>query len=224
MNIIKLSQIAGIAALTVSGFSQAVLGPIPIYLNTEYRTESPAIGSIGSTLSFNAEDIKATGANTFLEFLSTVPSVGLVDTAGNVPAIFIRGNEARHTLVLVDGVNIHDISSTDAAVGYGLSTIAINDIEKVDIVKGSGSVLYGSSAIAGVINIISKKGVNTQNALLSTKFGTNNSRTYALSANGGSKDGFIRFTHNQYTTDGIDARIATSGETGEKDSIENRAT
>jgi len=222
MQIRQLSLVAAISALTFTTTTNAVLGPIPIYLNTEYRTPNPVIGSIASTLSFSSDDIKSTGANTFLDFLSSIPSVGLVNPTGNVPAIFIRGNEARHTLILVDGVNIHDASSTDAAAGYGLTTITLNDIEKVDIIKGSGSVLYGASAVAGVINIATKKGADGNKAIMSAKFGTSNAKTYTLSASSGNKDGFVRLTHNQYTNDGINAQ--TGDTTNEKDSVDNIAT
>jgi vitamin B12 transporter len=222
MKFTQLCVATAVSALTFSTASNAVLGPIPIYLNTEYRTESPVIGSIASTLSFNADDIKATGANSFLDFLSTVPSVGLVNPQGNVPALFLRGNEARHTLVLVDGVSVNDISSPDAAVGYGLKVIPLNDIEKIEIIKGSGSVLYGASAIGGVISITTKKGANGTRAIVSAKFGTHNSKTYNLSASGGDKNGYIRLTHNQHATDGINAK--TTDITNEKDKISDQAT
>ncbi len=222
MKFTQLCVATAVSALTFSTASNAVLGPIPIYLNTEYRTESPVIGSIASTLSFNADDIKATGANSFLDFLSTVPSVGLVNPQGNIPAIFLRGNEARHTLVLVDGVSVNDISSPDAAVGYGLKVIPLNDIEKIEIIKGSGSVVYGASAIGGVISITTKKGANGTRAIVSAKFGTHNSKTYNLSASGGDKNGYIRLTHNQHATDGINAK--TTDITNEKDKISDQAT
>ncbi|SFV87411.1 Outer membrane vitamin B12 receptor BtuB [hydrothermal vent metagenome] len=211
------------SAITLTtALSNAALGPIPIYMNTEYRTDNPVIGSIASTLTFSADDIQATGANTFLDFLVTVPSVGLFNATGNTPAVFMRGSNSNHTLVLIDGVSIHDISSTGGSAGYGLANISLNDIEKIEIIKGSGSVLYGSSAIAGVISIITKKSADGTHGTVSVKAGTHNSKTYALSASGGSKDGFIRFTHNKYTTDGVNAR--TNDATNEKDGIDNQST
>jgi len=216
----KIILAASIALTTT--LTNAALGPIPIYMNTEYRTDTPVIGSIASTLSFTAEDIKATGANTFLDFLETVPSVGLINSQGNVPAVFMRGGNSEHTLFLVDGVSVNDISSPNGAISNGLASIALNDIEKVEIIKGSGSVLYGSSAIAGVISITTKKGANGNHATVSTKFGSHNTKNYNLSVSSGSLDGFIRFTHNKYTTDGINARIADT--TNEKDGISNQTT
>ena len=99
MNIKQLSLAAAVSTLTFTTATNAVLGPIPIYLNTEYRTDTPVIGSIASTLTFDAEDIALTGANTFLDFLGTVPSVGLFYAQGNVPAIYMRGGDSHHVLV-----------------------------------------------------------------------------------------------------------------------------
>ena len=101
MQIRQLSLVAAITALTFTTTTNAVLGPIPIYLNTEYRTENPVIGSIASTLTFSDSDIKATGANTFLDFLATVPSVGLLSNGqGNVPGVFMRVRSIqKHTLI-----------------------------------------------------------------------------------------------------------------------------
>jgi len=222
MNIKQLSLVATVSALTFTTVTNAVLGPIPIYLNTEYRTDTPVIDSIASTLTFDAEDIAITGANTFLDFLGAVPSVGLFDAQGNVPAIYMRGGDSHHVLVLVDGIKMNPVNSGKGAIEYGLTSISLNDIEKVEIVKGPGSVLYGSSATAGVISITTKKGANGTDATISTKFGTNNSKTFALSVSNGDKDGYVRFTHNNYTTDGINAR--TDDQTGEKDAISNRTT
>lgn len=222
MNIKQISLVTAVLALILSRTTNALLGPIPIYLNTEYRTDTPVIGSISSTLIFDEEDIATTGANTFLDFLSTVPSVVLFNAQGNVPAIYMRGSDSHHTLVLVDGVRMNPANSGKGAIEYGLTSISLNDIEKIEIVKGSGSVLYGSSAIAGVIAITTKKGADGKRTKVSTKFGSHNSKTYALSTSNGDKDGYVRFTYNKYTTDGINTR--TDDTTGEKDGISNSTT
>ena len=71
-------------------------------------------------------------------------------------SISIRGAESRHTLVLIDGIKVNDPSeSTNSFNMPGLSSL---DIEKVEIIKGAQSLLYGADAIGGVINIITKKG------------------------------------------------------------------
>ena len=87
------------AGIIASINAYAVLGPIPIYLNTEYRTDSPVIGSIASTLSFDEADIKNSGANTFAEFLTTIPSINATTPPGNIPSVFIRGNTAKFAVL-----------------------------------------------------------------------------------------------------------------------------
>jgi vitamin B12 transporter len=222
MQLKQLSLVAAISALIFTTTTNAVLGPIPIYLNTEYRTDAPVIGSISSTLTFTESDIKATGANTFLDFLATVPSIALSNPQGNVPGVFIRGGRSEDTLFVLDGVSMTSADSLNGAIEYGLTTIPLNDIEKIEIVKGSGSVLYGSGAITAVISITTKKGADGTRGTISVKFGTHNSKTYALSASGGSKDGYIRFSHNNHNTDGINSQ--TGDNTQESDSINNQST
>ena len=67
MNFKKISLVLAISAITFSTATNAVLGPIPIYLNSEYRTTNPVIGSIASKIIVNKEEIEQSGARTFLE-------------------------------------------------------------------------------------------------------------------------------------------------------------
>jgi vitamin B12 transporter len=206
-----------VASLTASFNVSAVLGPIPIYLNTEYRTSSPVIGSIASTISFDSEDIKQSGANDFIGFLATIPSVGLFNPQGNSPSVFMRGGESNHTLFIIDGVKLNSANSLNGGIEYGLRNIPLNDIEKIEIIKGSGSVLYGSSAIAGVVAITTKKGGSKEFAT-SVNYGSNNSKRVDILASSGDKDSYIRLSHNNYSTDGISAR----SDNDEKDGVENQ--
>ena len=73
---------------------------------------------------------------------------------GSTERVFLRGANSYHTVILIDGVRISDPSSVDN--GLDLSELSLNNIEQIEIIKGSHSTLFGSSAIAGVINIITK--------------------------------------------------------------------
>lgn len=208
-----LLSVALVAAFNVN----AVLGPVSIYLNTEYRTQNPVIGSIASTIKLNTDDIKATGANTFLELLATIPSAGFVGPQGNVPALFLRGSNANHTLVIIDGVKLHDISSPDAAAGYALESIPLAEIEQIEIVKGPYSSLYGSGAIGGVIQIFTKKGTGYNSADIIV--GSNNSKKISFSSSNKGEQGFVNFNISKYQTDGISAR----NDSTEKDPVDNQS-
>lgn len=206
-----------LVAIVVSLNAYAILGPIPITLNTEYRTTQPIIGSISSTIKLDRAAIEATGANTFLQLLASIPSVGLFNPQGNIPALFIRGNEAKHTLVLIDGVKVHDISSPDGATGYALEAIPLAQIQRIEIVKGPYSSLYGSGAIGGVVQIFTKKGGNRNN--VNVAIGSNNSKKISFSNSFKSDKGFINFNISQYQTDGISALANNT----EKDGIDNQS-
>lgn len=82
--------------------------------------------------------------------------VGANQNPGMVQTIFMRGTNSNQTIILIDGVRITDPSSVNNAVD--LSEISLANVERIEIVRGSHSTLFGSSAIGGVINIITKKG------------------------------------------------------------------
>lgn len=206
--------------LLVSFNVYAILGPIPITLETEYRTNSPMIGSIASTIKLDKADIQATGANTFLELLATIPSLNVFNTQGNIPALFIRGTEARHTLVLVDGVRVNDISSTDGAVGIALDNIPLEQIERVEIIKGAYSALYGSDVIGGIIQVFTKKpSIDGEQGGINLVIASHNTKKINLNSSAKSDKGFISFNASKYQTNGISARVDNT----EKDGIDNQS-
>ena len=212
-----LAVVTLVVSLVVSLNANSVLGPIPIYLNTEYRTESPVIGSIASTIKLDKADIEATGANSFVELLATIPSVGFVYPQGNVAALFLRGTNSEHTLVLIDGVKVHDVSSTNGAAGNALEAIPLAQIERIEIVKGPYSSLYGSGAIGGIIQIFTKKGSGYNN--IGVSIGSNNSKKINFSSSSKGDKGFINFNLSKYQTNGISARVDNT----EKDETDNQS-
>ena len=67
--------IAALSAIFISSSAQAVIGPIKITLNNEYKTASPVIGPIATSIKLDKSDIKKTGASTFVELLESIPSI-----------------------------------------------------------------------------------------------------------------------------------------------------
>ena len=152
MNMNKLTWLTVVSTVIFTTAANALLGPITIYLNTEYRTESPVIGSIASTIKLTKGEIQQTGANTFTELLATIPSVSFEGGQGNLRALRIRGNEASHTLLLVDG-SVVSITATQP----NFDVVPLDQIERIEITKGPFSSLYGPGAIGGVIHVFTNK-------------------------------------------------------------------
>jgi vitamin B12 transporter len=117
--------------------------------------------SVGRSITvISNQDIKNSGANTLAEVLSRTEGIYIVGTGqnpGSVQSVFMRGANSNQTAIIIDGVRISDPSTPGNAID--LSEISLANIDHIEIVRGSQSTLYGSSAIGGVINIITKKGM-----------------------------------------------------------------
>ena len=152
----KLILAASLSAILVSQAAYAVIGPIKITLNTEYRTSNPVIGDIATTIKLDKSEIRATGARTFTGLLQSIPSVSFEGGQGNLRALRLRGNEASHTLLLLDG---HKVTITGSQPN--LDVIPLDQIERIEISKGPFSSLYGPGAIGGVIHVFTDKDINS---------------------------------------------------------------
>lgn len=105
-----------------------------------------------------ADDIARTQRRTLPDVLNSVPGVNVVQTGGpgGQTAIFMRGTSAQHVKVLLDGIDISDPSTPNGAVD--LAHIVTSDIDRVEVLRGPQSSLYGANAIGGVISITTKRG------------------------------------------------------------------
>ncbi|MDG4477081.1 TonB-dependent receptor plug domain-containing protein [Thiovibrio frasassiensis] len=124
-------------------------------------TRTPAtVAQVGgsSVTVITAQEIEAKQQLTVEEVLKSAPGLNVVANGGlgTNTSVFIRGADAKNTLVLVDGIMFNDPS--EANRGANLANLTTDNIERIEIVRGPMSVLFGSNATAGVINIITKKG------------------------------------------------------------------
>ena len=121
------------------------------------RVPTPASQVASSVTVITSDDIEAKQQRTLPDILQEVAGLNIVQGgAGNVASVFMRGTNANHTKVLIDGIDVNDASSASGA--FDFSQISAANIERVEVLRGPQSGLYGSDAIGGVINIITKTG------------------------------------------------------------------
>jgi len=121
------------------------------------RIETP-INEIGSSVTLiPAEEIERNQRRTLPDVLQTVPGLNIVQTGGpgGKTSVFMRGSNSNHTKVIIDGIDAND-PSQDGVFDFG--QVLTSDIERVEVLRGPQSSLYGSDAIGGVVNVVTKKG------------------------------------------------------------------
>ncbi len=173
----KLFLAVSFSALVLSQPSNAVIGPIKITLNptelsSNYFNEVDTFAPFSSEV-YTEDDIKNSKATNIYDFLSQNTSLSLAPSSGNrfSKKISARGyglTIGSHNLVVtLNGRRLNNIDTS----GPEIAGVNINDIERVEITKGSGSVIYGDSAMAGAIHFYTKKNIQTKISTTSGNYG-----------------------------------------------------
>jgi vitamin B12 transporter len=124
---------------------------------TATRVPTPAERVPASITIITRQEIEERGYQTLAEALQFVPGVRLAQLGGigQQATAFLRGNSGRSTLVLLDGVPLNDPAEANGAFNFGNETLF--DIERIEVLRGPASSMYGASAIGGVINLVSRR-------------------------------------------------------------------
>lgn len=178
---------------------------------TANRVATP-VSQLGSAVTVITEkEIEDSQARTATDVLRSVPGLSISNSGGvgRSTAIRIRGAEAYHTKVIVDGVDLSDPSSSQPQYDFG--NLLATDIERIEIVRGPQSLLYGGEAIGGVINIITKRGKGKPQATAMVEAGSLHSYTGAASLRGQTGRFSYAVNASHLQTDGISAADARNG-------------
>ena len=128
----------------------------------------------------DSKQIEKSGASKVYELLKDQKGI-TVSTSSNFggnSSVFMRGANSEHTVVLVDGIKVNDPTSSTG--GFDFANLTLNNIERIEIIRGSQSVVHGSDALGGVINIVTKKAKGDE-ANFTMGYGRYNNRNAALS-------------------------------------------
>ena len=181
------------------------------------RNDSSAANTV-----FTRADIDRLQPTTVTDLLSRVPGVQVAPTGGrgSLPGIFIRGTKSAQSLVLVDGQRIANTTSGDS----GLQYLNVDQIERVEVLRGSRSVIYGSDAIGGVIQVFTRR--NAEQGLqprLKLGFGSNQTWERSLGLSGGDEHTRFNLGASLDETAGINASHASFPSDGDHDAYRNQS-
>lgn len=150
------------------------------------------------------KDIEKYQATDVADVLRRVPGVNIVNSGGvgKVTSVFMRGTNSSHVLVLVDGVKIG--SATLGNIAF--ADLSVDQVERIEVVRGPRSSLYGSEAIGGVIQIFTRKGGEGFQPEISLSVGSHNTQKAHVNLAGGDKNTWYNLNAGTEKTDGINSR------------------
>jgi iron complex outermembrane recepter protein len=132
------------------------------------RKEQTLTEAAGAIFVITSEDIRRSGMSNIAELLRTVPGVDVAEIDANKWSITTRGFGERYpdkTLVLLDGRTLY--SPLTSGVTWDVQETMLEDIERIEVIRGPGATLWGANAVNGVVNIITKTAKETQGTLIS---------------------------------------------------------
>ena len=169
-----------IVALAQVSKDTARIAPVVVTATRSPLAEGRAPASVSV---ITGEKLRREGITTVLDALRRVPGLAVVQTGsyGGVTSLFIRGGESKYAKVLIDGVPVND-----AGGAFDFSALSTDNLERIEIVRGPASVLYGSDAMAGVVQLFTRAGTGRPRAEVSGRGG------------GYAKQGRLRDRHGRF--------------------------
>ena len=194
--LVILSSFLSLAAASVAVADTELESPDSVVV-TATRIPTPESQVANSITVVTAADIAALQAPTLPDVLKLVPGLNVVQTGGpgGQTSLFMRGTNSNHVKVFVDGIDVSDPSNANAS--FDPSQLLTSDIEKIEILRGPQSGLYGSDAIGGVINVITKSGNGPMQITAGVEAGTFDTFNQALGVSG-SAGGFHYSAHAEH--------------------------
>lgn len=192
-----------------------------VLISASRQVESRTATSAANTV-FTRADIDRLQPTSVTDLLSRVPGVQVAPTGGrgSLPGIFIRGTKAAQSLVLVDGVRIANATSGDS----GLQFLDVDQIERVEVLRGSRSAVYGSDAIGGVIQIFTRRS-NTPGLQPRLRIAAGSHQTVqrSLGLSGGNDATRFNLGASLDETAGIDSTGPSFASDGDHDAYRNQS-
>lgn len=219
---IRISVLAAACALAhpllVQAGDDPTLGTTVVTATRQPQSLSDALAEVD--VIDRAEIDKAGGNTSLVQLLSARSGIQVTTNggAGSNSSVFIRGTTSGHVLVLIDGMRVGSATSGSPT----LEMIPLALIDRVEILRGPASALYGSDAIGGVIQIFTRKGEEGLHPTFSIGAGTDDARSLSAGLSGGVDRLRYSLSAGHDRTDGINAKpLSTRGRDGDDDGFRN---
>jgi iron complex outermembrane receptor protein len=164
-----------------------------LQVTTASKTEQKLSQTAAAMYVITQEDIRRSGMSSVAELIRMVPGMDVAQVGSNTWAISSRGFNDRFAnklLVLVDGRAVYTL--TYSGVYWEVQDLVLEDIDRVEVIRGPGGLLWGANAVNGVINIITKKAEDTQGALVTLESGNQERSSTTTQFGGRTKNGAYR--------------------------------
>jgi vitamin B12 transporter len=178
--------------------------------------------AVAATEVFTREDIERLQPASVAELLNRVPGVQITQSGGrgSLTGLYIRGTKSSQSLVLIDGVRINGADSGSAA----LEALAVDQIERIEVLRGARSAIYGADAIGGVVQIFTRRGEGDGlRARVHLGYGTEQTWERSLGLSGGNADTRFNLSISNDETNGINRTQETTGPDSDRDAYRNTA-
>ena len=199
--------LASISAVSTGGAQAPAQGQVPAARDTlspaiitATRVDVSTVAPTATTTVLRGDDLRAQGITRVQDALRLVPGATLVASGptGSQVSLFLRGGNSNYVRVLIDGVAINDAGGI-----VDLANITTDNLDRIEIVRGPASVLYGSDAVTGVIQLFTREGHGALKAYALAGDGSQGSMRAELGASGGNRRAAFSILGAHHATEGM---------------------
>lgn len=216
---IRLCAVAlAVVPVVVSNAAAADEATMDSVVVTATRQESKVDELLADVTVITREELEKQGQVTLTQVLAQTAGVFVTDGGlpGKSVSVLIRGTDTGHALLLIDGMPV-----TSATLGQApFESLPVSEIERIEVLRGPASSLYGSEAIGGVVQIFTRRGQGAAKPRLAVRYGSHNTREAQAGVAGGSEQMSYAFSASTLKTDGINATRGPSANP-DRDGYEN---
>lgn len=211
--LLPLAMLCVAAALPPAAAAQATLERVVITAN---RTPQPLSSVLADISVVDRDEIQRSGAFGVADLLARLPGIEFARNGGPgaTTSLFIRGSETRHTAVYIDGVRVDSQSTGGAA----WEQIPLDQIDRIEVLRGPAAAVYGSDAVAGVVQLFTKRGKGAARPTAALTVGSYRTAQAQVGVSGSADALDYSLSAGHGRSDGFDARTAAAtGHNQDKD-------